>query len=118
MAENDCQGEDAIGTSMASVCYRTGPMTPADYDEAIEALQNARDLTDALGCPVCHDAHSAAQCHHNPLVLARRWAAATSVYACYHCGFVATNDEEALGHFGPPSAGRDPVCQQSGASHE
>jgi len=96
--------------TLFSVCYRTGPITKADYDEAIEALQNARDLTDATGCPVCHDSHSAAQCHHNPLVLARHWAAATNVWACYHCGFVATNDQEALEHFGPANSSLDPKC--------
>jgi len=98
------------GGVLPSVCYREGPLTRADYDEAIEALINARDLTDALGCPVCHDGHSAAQCHHNPLVLARRWAAATNVWQCWHCGYVATNEVEARTHFGPNS-GHPAECQ-------
>lgn len=100
-----------IDPKLIGVCYREGPITRADYDEAIQSLIDARDLTDSLGCPVCHDAHSAAQCHHNPLVLARQWAAATNVCVCFHCGFVATNDQEALAHFGPPVRQDKAICQ-------
>ena len=92
----------------ASVIYRTGPLTVKDYDEAIEMLQGARkDLLDKAagegiwGCYCCEDTgHTAESCHHNPLLAARDWAAATAVYQCYHCGFVAKNDEEAREHFG------------------
>lgn len=86
---------------MASVVYRTGSITRKDYDEAIEALQQARDQVDGYGCGVCGDSgHTPETCHHNPLILARRYAAATDIYVCYHCGFVAHNDEEAVEHFG------------------
>ena len=91
-----------------SVIFRTGPLTVRDYQEAIEsltdALQQRMELDaghGARGCAVCTDSdHVADGCHHNPLVAARRWAAATCVYVCYHCGFVATTDEEAREHFG------------------
>jgi hypothetical protein len=87
----------------AGVCYREGPITDADYVEAIEDLQRAREQAKVLHicCSICEDTgHSAASCHHNPLILARQWAAATKVWNCYHCGFVATNDVEAREHFG------------------
>jgi hypothetical protein len=87
-------------------------LTPADYAEAIETLQLAanQDATAPVCCSICTDGnHTAENCHHNPLVLARRWAAATNVWACYHCGFVATNDEEAREHFGCNDQ-QDPIC--------
>ena len=91
---------------LKSVAYREGPLAVADYDEAIEALKNARDQIASgdyrHGCAVCSDSgHDAKQCHHNPLILARQWAAATNVWQCWHCGFIATNEVEARGHFGP-----------------
>jgi len=87
----------------ASVVYRTGAITAADYDEAIEDLQRAKrqDECRHICCSVCEDTgHTAETCHHNPLLLARQYAAATSIWNCYHCGFVATNDQEAQEHFG------------------
>lgn len=103
-----------VGTIAPAVCYRDGKPTAADYDEAIEALQRAKrqDECRHLCCSVCEDTgHTAETCHHNPLTLARRWAAATKVWACYHCGFVATNDDEAREHFGAHDA--DPSwCRQ------
>jgi len=86
-----------------SVVYRKGSLTAADYDEAIKDLQNAKrqDECRHLCCSVCEDTgHTAETCHHNPLLLARQYAAATSIWNCYHCGFIATNDEEAREHFG------------------
>src|SRR5690606_34399800 len=54
------------------------------------------------GCFICEDSgHTAENCHHNPLLLARSYAQATKIWCCYHCGFVAHNDEEAREHFGP-----------------
>lgn len=85
-----------------SVVYRD-TLTPADYDEAIDALHQAKQQPGMLqlGCSICHDSgHTAEHCHHNPLLLARKWVAATSIYRCYHCGFVALNDDEARAHFG------------------
>lgn len=87
----------------ASVVYRTGSITAADYDEAIQDLQNAKrqDECRHVCCSVCEDTgHTAETCHHNPLILARQYAAATSIWTCYQCGYVATNDEEAQAHFG------------------
>jgi hypothetical protein len=93
------------------VVYRQGALTERDYNEAIEALTEARDQLTGAGpcgfmcCAVCEDTgHTAEDCHHNPLILARRWAGATSVWTCYHCGFVATNDQEAVDHFGTSDA--------------
>lgn len=92
----------------ASVCYRKGRLTEADYAEAIEDLQLAQAQagdslsgTGSVSCAICTAGdHTAETCHHNPLVLARRWAAATRVTSCYHCGYIAYTDEEALAHFG------------------
>lgn len=97
-----------IDETMFSVCYRTGTLIIKDYDEAIQDLEKAKvDLRwkrEGYGIPtcfVCEDGgHTAAGCHHNPLLLARAWARATEVWQCWHCGFVATNDEEASDHFG------------------
>ncbi|WP_293385600.1 hypothetical protein, partial [Phenylobacterium sp. SCN 70-31] len=98
---------------MWSVVYRPGPPTVEDYDEAITALRNAQTaLTygDSMGCRVCEDSgHSAAYCHHNPLLLARKWAAASRFWQCWHCGFVARNDEEGRAHFGQHD-GEGPAC--------
>lgn len=88
---------------LASVVYRKGSITAADYDEAIEDLQRAKrqDECRHICCSICEDTgHTAEMCHHNPLILARKWTEATSVWCCYHCGFVATNDAEAMDHFG------------------
>lgn len=88
---------------MAGVVYRTGPITAADYDEAIEDLQRAKlqDECRHICCSVCEDTgHTAEQCHHNVLRIARRGAADETVWRCYHCGFLATTFEAAEEHFG------------------
>ncbi len=90
-----------------SVVHRQGRPTAADYDEAIEELQRARAqlAPDGNGCNVCGDSgHQAFECHHNPLLLARRWTAARSIYTCWHCGYTATNEDEAVAHFGTSDA--------------
>ncbi|WP_445222227.1 hypothetical protein ACKWRH_21465 [Bradyrhizobium sp. Pa8] len=88
---------------LKSVVHRRGPLTAADYREAISDLARAmvQEQVKHICCSVCEDTgHTAEQCEHNPLVLARKWSQATRVWCCYHCGFVATNDEEARDHFG------------------
>jgi hypothetical protein len=91
---------------LRGVCYRPGKPTLADYDEAIRDLQEGRDQIASgslMGCDICGDSGHAPQdaiCLHDPLLLARQWTAATSVWCCYHCGYVATNDAEAKAHFG------------------
>lgn len=94
-----------IADIVKGVCYREGKPTVADYNEAITDLLAARRQLKSgslMGCAVCGDSGHAVQdgCHHDPLMLARKWAAATSVWQCYHCGYVATNDAEAREHFG------------------
>ena len=42
----------------------------------------------------------------------RKVAAATRLWQCYHCGFIATNDEEAKEHFGR-NEGDQPSCLQA-----
>lgn len=97
--------ENAVGDRerfTPSVVYRDS-LTSADYDDAIFALHQAKQQDQMLkiGCSICHDSgHIAEDCHHNPLLLARKWLAATSVYRCFHCGYVALNDAEARAHFG------------------
>lgn len=101
---------------LKSVVHRLGPLTKADYREAIGDLNRAmmQDKIRHICCSICEDTgHTAETCHHNPLLLARQWSAATSVWCCYHCGYVATNDEEAREHFGQndqePAACQRPV---------
>lgn len=91
----------------ASVVYREGELTAADYDEAIEALQAARgELVSGKAfhvCAVCEsEEHSASSCRHNPLVMARRMAARADLWKCYHCGASFGVDEILLArqHFG------------------
>lgn len=90
--------------SMASVSYRQGRLTVEDYDEAIQDLQLARAQLvggERTSCAICEDGdHSSESCHHNPLVLARRWARASKVWCCFHCGYIAYTDAEAKAHFG------------------
>lgn len=90
-----------------SVIYRTGPLTSEDYDEAIEGLVAARKAFDETpgGCPVCWDSgHFADQCHHNPLLIAREYAANRDAqyWRCFHCGEVFSIEQEAAAreHFG------------------
>lgn len=96
-------GETA-NVTMASVSYRLGRLTAEDYDEAIQDLQLARAQLiggERTSCAICEDGdHTSESCHHNPLVLARRWARASKVWCCYHCGYVAYNEAEAKAHFG------------------
>lgn len=100
--------EDGVETNPFGVCHRIGPLTEEDYTDAIADLRNAREQflskrrgEGASGCAVCGDGgHTEESCHHNSLLLARRWASSTSVWKCYHCGFIATNDDEAKEHFG------------------
>jgi hypothetical protein len=100
-----------------SVVYRTGPITAEDYAEAIEALERARDQgTRGYMCAICEDTgHQAQTCHHNPLLLARRWAEATCIFVCYHCAFIATTDQEAREHFGDPALQDPAKCRRPSA---
>lgn len=85
-----------------SVVFRQ-TLTPEDYDEAILVLHQAKLQPGQLpnGCTICMDSgHTAENCQHNPLVLARKWVAATSIYRCFHCGYVALNEGDARAHFG------------------
>lgn len=96
----DWTADDNIG-----VIYRKRAPTIADYDEAITALQMARDAIasgdESRGCAVCTDSgHGVRTCHHNPLVAAREWVVERGKHRCYHCGFVALTDEQAQSHFG------------------
>ena len=97
-----------VDESMMGVIYRAGPLTVADYDEAIADLTNARDQIASMdrneaqrGCDVCCDSgHTAEHCHHNPLIVARRRIDDEHAWRCYHCGFVARTSEAAQQHFG------------------
>lgn len=86
-----------------SVIYRDGPITAADYEEAIRLLTDAVSQPEPNGnsCHVCGDSgHQAWECHHNPLVMARRAAADACKFRCFHCGEIFTTDESAREHFG------------------
>lgn len=94
--------------------HRDGRPTLGDYDEVIKDLEAARTQVEPDGrdCAVCGDSgHQAWECHHNPLVLARRAKRAETEYRCYHCGDVFTDDKAALAHFGTTSFKRPTCCE-------
>lgn len=101
-----------------SVCYRTGELTKDDYVEAIASLKKAMEQKQAghQMCAVCSSIdHLANECHHNPLVLARRvaqWAFImdnSMPWRCFHCGQVFWTVTDAEDHFGiTPSS--QPKC--------
>lgn len=83
-------------TVRASVVHRPntsrGTITKADYAEVIAELTDAMNSVDdyglpvdgARGCAVCHDSHLSHECHHNALVLARRYVKIRDVAALWH----------------------------------
>lgn len=84
------------------VIYRNG-LEPDDYQEAIEALHEAKvNLgNESRGCSICTDSgHESSQCHHNPLVMARRAVATQRSWRCFHCNEVFTDPLKAKEHFG------------------
>ena len=87
----------------SGVVYRVGRLTATDYEEAIQALRDAATQLepDGRNCVICHDGgHQAAECHHNPLVMARRFASASDVWKCFHCGIAFRTELGAREHFG------------------
>lgn len=88
----------------SAVCYRKGPLTVRDYDEAITdllAAKHALQRGESGGCDVCgSDEHWPSECDHNPLRLARSYVAARLVWQCWHCGYEARTEAEAVSHFG------------------
>lgn len=99
------------------VCYRiteSGFITAEDYDEAIHDLMKAKEQLkpDGNSCAVCGDGgHQAWECHHNPLVIARRTAKELATYRCFHCGQSFVGHDEAAEHFGKRDEREHPVCQ-------
>lgn len=101
---------DAPSVIKASVIYRTGHrLTEVDYLEAIDALRDGMSQLEPDGdnCHVCHDSgHQAWECHHNPLVMAKRAAQARAMegtaipWRCFHCSQVFHTVEDAREHFG------------------
>ena len=88
------------GSIEPGVLYRKG-LTAHDYDEAIEALQGAKNEDPAHGCGCCGDSdHTSAICHHNPLVMARRAVSKGNSWRCYHCNELFFTHEAAEEHFG------------------
>ncbi len=62
---------------------------------------------DGDNCHVCHDSgHQAWECHHNPLVMARRASAARATggsalpWRCFHCDQILHTVADAQDHFG------------------
>ena len=101
------------------VVYRGEPgdrITAEDYREAIRDLSDASKQLNPDGdhCRYCGDSgHQAWECHHNPLVMARRAARRQREYRCYHCGETFTG-EGAAEHFGEDRANPAPTtCQQA-----
>lgn len=99
-----------------SVVYREASLTMQDYEEAIGLLRDAQKqiVPDTFGCRVCEDTgHTASECHHNPLVMARRAAKQEDEYRCFHCGGVFIGSEAAI-HFGTSAEDRPPLCSSRG----
>lgn len=99
----------------SSVVYREGPLTPEDYQEAIDFLVEAKKNLESGHnyCP-CGDDCSINSCYHNPLVMARRGADKRNEYRCFHCGEVFTADEDCREHFGEKQDAL-PVCLKNSA---
>jgi len=100
------------------VIYRGVPggrITAGDYEEAIRDLEDASKQLrpDGEHCRCCGDSgHQVWECHHNPLVMARRAARHLSEYRCFHCGEVFSGNS-AVEHFGDDRAHPVPtVCRQ------
>ena len=105
-------------TNCIGVIYRGKPgdrITADDYTEAIRDLRDASTQLhpDGRHCSCCGDSgHEAWQCHHNPLVMARRAASRQEEYRCYHCG-EAFSGKAAAEHFGDDRSNPVPTtCQQ------
>jgi len=100
-----CDEEYEAGVR-SSVIYRTGELNAEDYDEAIEALEEAKKQLAGVGtympcCYVCHDTgHYADMCHHNPLVMVRRLLHKECHWRCFHCGVEFSDEDKAEKHFG------------------
>ena len=99
------------------VCYRGkigGFISAEDYDEAINDLTRAKEQLKPNGncCAVCEDGgHQAWECHHNPLVMARRTAKELATYRCFHCGKSFTDLNDAKEHFGSRDERERPACE-------
>lgn len=94
-----------VDAYLGSVVRRggSGRITAEEYDEAIRDLQAARTQLQPDGncCAVCEDTgHQAWECHHNPLVMARRGVKAEMEWRCFHCGVVCHTEKAAIEHFG------------------
>jgi len=99
-----------------SVCYRdlgTPFITAEDYDEAINALLEAKKQLSPDGniCLVCGDGgHQAWECRHNPMAMARMAARELQTYRCFHCGQAFIDIDEAADHFGRRDEREFPFC--------
>jgi hypothetical protein len=92
---------DLASGKQVSAIYRDGPITAEDYDDVIALLLEAKNqlLPDGRHCCVCGDSdHQAFECHHNPLVLARRAAKMKLAFAsARRCGKTFAITEMAIG---------------------
>jgi hypothetical protein len=96
------------------VLYRPGRPSREDYEESIADLRDAMTqlAPDGDNCAVCHDSgHQAWECHHNPLVMARKAVALESAWRCFHCDAVFTDEDAARAHFGRNEF-EDAACQR------
>lgn len=103
-----------------SVIYREGRPSAEDYTDAIDMLIGARQqlAPDGENCACCGDSgHQAWECHHNPLVMARKAAKQEFEYRCWHCGYVARSQEQGDGHFGKNEEGC-PACKRPTSAPE
>ena len=102
----------------ARVVYRTGRPERSDYAKAISDLNLAATQLrpDGAACAVCGDSgHQAWECHHNPLVMARRGARKGREWRCFYCGLVFYDPISAEEHFGKQGTPKKAKCQQGSA---
>lgn len=89
-------------------------LTHDDYAVAMDAIMAGMGQLEPDGkpCAICGDSgHQAWECHHNPVAVMKEAAKLQTYYRCYHCGFVATADAEAMEHFGEMDTER-PLCAE------
>src|SRR6266853_3098007 len=80
---------------------RFGWINKSDYEEAINNLVEASKQLrpDGNCCIICGDCHQAWECHHNPLVMARKQVKQQNQFRCFHCGGVFSSKNARI-HFG------------------
>jgi len=89
--------------------------TREQYHKAIKSLNAGMTQLkpDGKGCSICGDnGHQAWQCLQNPLFMMQQTWSALTVWRCFHCNAIFTDEEKAAEHFGDSSS-ELPLCSRS-----